>query len=109
MKRIIDRAGWALAGALGLMLMLVAARAIQAGPLDPPGPVASTMKTLDNVRRIVAPDLLPANDGPDTAIRPDSSRAADCGTPTGEAVLDAETGLVWQRTPVNGRSTGQLQ
>ena len=97
MKRLIDRAGWALAGALGLMLMLVAARAIQAGPLDPPGSVASTMKTLDQIpgswdRVLVANDGAP---GPDPPAGCNSSRF-QCGT---IGVLDRETGLVWNDEP----------
>ena len=90
MKRLIDRAGWVLAGALALALVGVAARAIQAGPLDPPGPVASTMKTLGDL--------------PPSWHRTLSLGSGQCDSQrfpcvmSGGAVLDNETGLVWQAT-----------
>ncbi|MFI5178426.1 MAG: DUF1566 domain-containing protein [Vicinamibacterales bacterium] len=98
-KRIIDRAGWAMAGALGLALVLVAARGIHAGPLDPPGPPASTGVPLDKL----PPDwhqALPANDGADSC----HSSRFECVLPNGSnldgnAVLDHQTGLVWERNP----------
>ena len=93
MKRLIDRAGWALAGALGLMLVLVAARAIQAGPLDPPGSPASTMHTLDD-SPVVWDRVLSSNDGADSCH---SSRYL-C-VMGGAGVLDRETGLVWEQAP----------
>lgn len=93
MKRLIDRAGWALAGALGLALVLVGARVIQAGPLDPPGPVASTLQTLGDLPPSWNQILL-ANDGADTC----HSTRFTC-IMGNAAVLDHETGLVWQQAP----------
>ena len=49
MERLKSRLGWALAGALGIILVLALGRATLAGPLDPPGPVASTMRTIDEL------------------------------------------------------------
>lgn len=93
--KFMNRFGWALAGALAVALIATLARAIQAGPLDPPGPVSSTMKTLA--------DLVPA-----WHRTLDSS---GCGSARwncvmgGAAVLDNETGLVWETTPTN--TTGE--
>jgi hypothetical protein len=93
MRRLTERMGWALAGALGIVVVLSAAQAITAGPLDPPGPVGSTMKTLGDLPPSWH-QVLPANDGPDSCH---SARftcvLADAG------VLDNETGLVWHRAP----------
>ena len=95
MQRMMNRAGWGVAGALALALVLVLAHAIQAGPLDPPGPVGSTMKTLG--------DLVPAWDQTLTSSGCGSARW-NC-VMGGQAVLDNETGLVWEKTPSQGAST----
>ena len=99
MKRLIDRAGWALAGALALALVLVAARVIQAGPLDPPGAPASTMHTLDD-SPVVWDRALAANDGANSC----NSSRFKCVL-GGAAVLDRETGLVWQQAPGSDTET----
>lgn len=86
----MNRLGWALAGALSIVVVLSAARAMQAGPLDPPGPVGSTMRTLDELVPSWS-KTLPAAGGCD-------SQRFDCVL--GDvAVLDRETGLVWDRAP----------
>lgn len=99
MERMKSRFGWALAGALGIILVLALGRATLAGPLDPPGPAGSTMRTID--------ELLPSWGKTLSSTGGCTSQRFACvlptGTnPTGEAVLDHETGLVWQRVPAAG-------
>jgi hypothetical protein len=91
---IVRRFGWALAGAIALALIATVARVIQAGPLDPPGPVGSTMKTIG--------DLVPAWHQTLTSSGCGSARWS-C-VMGGAAVLDNETGLVWEQTPSNAAS-----
>lgn len=91
-----QRLGWAVVGAVALASVLAVARATVAGPLDPPGPVGSTMRTLD--------ELLPSWGKTLDASGGCASKRFTCvlptaGTPAGEGVLDHETGLVWQRAP----------
>lgn len=93
-----ERLGWAFGGAMALLAVLALARAMEAGPVDPPGPVGSTMRRVD--------ELLPSWNQSLTAQGSDA-----CNTPRFEctfpdlssigvaAVLDRETGLVWQRVP----------
>ena len=91
MQNFRNRMGWALSGALALVLIATLARAIQAGPLDPPGPVSSTMKTIG--------DLVPSWH--------QTLNSNGCGSTRwsclmgGAAVLDNETGLVWEQQPTN--------
>lgn len=82
----------------GAIIAILATRS-SAGPLDPPGVPGSTMKTLDDVPGSWTRAFL-ANDGLDSCH---SSRflcvLPTASNPTGAAVLDRETGLVWQRVP----------
>lgn len=84
----------------GIVAML--ASAARGGPLDPLAAPAPTMHTLDN-SPVVWDRTLAASDGPDVCH---SSRflcvLPTAGNPTGEAVLDRETSLVWQRVPPSG-------
>ncbi len=91
MKRLSGRIGWALLGAVALAGVATLARVIEAGPLDPPGPVGSTMRTLG--------DLVPSWDQTLTSNGCGSARwSCVMGN---VAVLDNETGIVWERTPSN--------
>ncbi len=87
---MLQRLGWALSGALALVAILALARATTAGPLDPPGPVGSTMRTLD--------ELVPSWGKTLSSTGGCSSQRFSC-VMANQAVLDRETGLVWQRTP----------
>jgi hypothetical protein len=96
----------------GTIIAIVATRS-SAGPLDPPGPPASTMHTLDDSPVVWDQKLNSANGDPGGGVG---------GTPAGcnsdrfkcvltyqqcasfcitiwPAVLDRETGLVWERVP----------
>lgn len=82
----------------GLAIIAMLARSAHGGQLDPPGTPASTMRPLD--------ELLPAWDRAITAVSADpcSSPRFQCVLPdpiwpAGAAVLDRETGLVWERQP----------
>ncbi|HYM15929.1 MAG TPA: DUF1566 domain-containing protein [Dehalococcoidia bacterium] len=98
------------------IIAILANRAI-AGPLDPPGPPASTMHTLDQVYGSVQ-NVPPSWDqklnasngaaGPNPPAGCNSDRftcvmTSTLCTPTcvtqAPAVLDRETGLVWERVP----------
>jgi hypothetical protein len=90
MERVKSRLGWALAGALAIVLVLALARATVAGPLDPPGPVSSTMRTID--------ELLPSWGKTLSSSGGCNAQRFTC-VMSNAAVLDHETGLVWQRVP----------
>ncbi len=96
MERLKSRFGWALAGALGIILVLALARATVAGPLDPPGSVGSTMRTID--------ELMPSWGKTLTSNGACTSQRFTC-VMNGAAVLDHETGIVWQRVPSAGNTS----
>ncbi len=86
---------------LSATVIAILATRSSAGPLNPVSAPASTMKTLDDIPGSWSHAYL-ANDGPDACH---SSRflcvLPTASAPTGAAVLDHETGLVWQRVPAS--------
>jgi hypothetical protein len=97
MKRFLDRAGWAVAGALAVALLMSLASVARGGPLDPTAPPGATMRTLE--------ELQPAWNRELSAVGGCTSERFDCiffsGSPLfiDLAVHDRQTGLVWQRNP----------
>jgi hypothetical protein len=47
--RTREKLSWGLLAALGLFVVAAMAGVATSGPLDPPGPVGSTMKTLEEI------------------------------------------------------------
>jgi hypothetical protein len=89
MRHISLAVAWALAGAFAMLATAALAGVINAGDLDPPGPLGPTMQSLD--------DLVPA-------WHQELDAAGGCGSERfacvlgGAGVLDRETGLVWEAT-----------
>ena len=92
MSRITNRLGWGIAGALAIALLTVLGSVIYAGPLDPPGPPAPTYKSLELIPGAWV-RVLDSTNGDGQGCN--SSRFA-CVL-GGQAVIDLETDLVWQR------------
>jgi hypothetical protein len=90
MHTFTAKAGWALAAVLGLTVVAVWTGVINAGSLDPPGPLGPTMKSLD--------DVPPSWHRTLSAAGGCSSERFACVLGN-TAVLDRETGLVWERVP----------
>lgn len=91
MQTLAAKVGWLLAGLLGLTLAASWAGVITAGPLDPPGDPASTMKSLDDIPGSWS-RLLSSTGGC-------NSQRFECVLANDEGVLDRETGVVWERQP----------
>lgn len=96
MKKWLVRSGWMAAGIAALYAVSALAGSALGGPLDPPGPPGSTMQTIDSI----PPSwfrMLSATDGPN----PCDTARFKC-VMGAFAVLDMETGLVWQAQANNG-------
>jgi len=104
MKNMREKIAWALAATLGLLVVAALSGVIDAGPLDPPGAPAPTGKTLEEIPGSWS-RTLPANDG--SPGGPFPTPPAGCNSTRfqcvfeNQAVLDRETGLVWERSPQN--------
>jgi len=111
----VSRAGWIVAGALALALIASFAAEVRGGPLDPPGSPASTGRPIDELQGAWSRRLNSANGsaGPFPPVGCNSDRFK-CVMSTGApfaipaAVLDMETGLVWQRNPDDATMTWYL-
>lgn len=93
MSALLPKLGWMLAGVLALFTVSTLAGVVSGGPLDPPGDPGSTMVRLSELPPSWH-QILPANDGTGAC----NSSRFQCVL-NDAAVLDKETGLVWQRTP----------
>lgn len=93
MRTFASKAGWIVAALLGITLVASWTGVISAGDLDPPGPIGPSMKSLDDIPGSWSRML--SSDGAD----PCASERFDCVLAADTAVLDRETGLVWERQP----------
>jgi hypothetical protein len=91
-----SRLAWGVAAVFALLFAASMSGIVQGGALDPPGPPASTMKSLD--------DVPPAWNQLLSATGGCTSARYQCVF-NDLAVLDRETGLVWQRDPAPTTAT----
>ena len=93
MGRWLPRFGWMALGVAALYAAAAMAGAVSGGPLDPPyGPTAGTMRSLEQIPPAWF-SILPSDDG-----APCANSRFTC-VMGGDAVVDRETGLVWERQP----------
>ena len=91
-----SRLAWGVAAVFALLFAASLSGIVQGGALDPPGAPASTMKSLDDIPGSWSREL---------------SATGGCASPRFDcvfndlAVLDRETGLVWERTPSSSTFT----
>lgn len=99
MSGIMHRAGWVVASVLAIALIGTAAGVVWGGPLDPPGAPSPTGKTLEEIPGSWS-RALASNDGAAGPNPPAGCNSTRFQCVLGDAaVLDRETGLVWQRDP----------
>ncbi len=96
MHNLREKVAWAIAGVLALFVAASATGVVQGGPLDPPGPFGSTMRTIDEV--------LPSWSKALTSNGACTSQRFSCVL-SSQAVLDHETGLVWSRDVIDSTFT----
>jgi hypothetical protein len=90
MPHLRERLAWLACAVLGVFVVASAAGVVSGGPLSPPSAPAPTMKTLDEIPGSWDRTL--------SSTGGCSSERFDCVFDD-EAVLDRETGLVWERAP----------
>ncbi len=100
MKKWLVRSGWMAAGIAALYVVSALAGAALGGPMDPPGPPGSTYRSLE----IIPPSWALLRDSSNGDIDGCNSTRFAC-VMSGEAVLDGETGLVWQRDAATTSAT----